>query len=357
MYDRNPKSRVFAPLAETYRKLGMHDEALKILRNGIKRHPNYTLGYIVLSNIYYDKEQYEIAYTTLRPFISENLENITLQKLFANICVNLGYLEEALNTFKCLLLINPKDEEVATQVKLLEDDLLVPDEIVDPSGYVEKRESIFDADDDWVQVNFSENNQRKSDVNKKSIESWEVKNSTDSSVVTEDLLDGFKSDVLEGKLEVSEHSLDDEYFYEDHDIEADEVIEAEFSEENEDDKTQKDDSPIITHTLVDLYCKQGYFEKALELLDNILELHPNDEKTIAKRVEVREFVDDGKSEIQDHGHEKLLSLVDEAELQGGSRVDLELESKKKETLRELEEKLHLFFKKLEEKSYEKNPHH
>ena len=35
-YDKNPKSRVFAPLAETYRVMGMYDDALKILRKGIK---------------------------------------------------------------------------------------------------------------------------------------------------------------------------------------------------------------------------------------------------------------------------------------------------------------------------------
>jgi pentatricopeptide repeat protein len=300
-YEKKPKSRVFAPLAETYRKLGMHDEALKILRTGIRNHPNYTLGYIVLANVYYDKENFEIAYTTLRPFISKNLENITLQKLFSNICVNLGYLEEALNTFKCLLLINPKDEDVATQVKLLEDDLLIPDEDEVPKGYIEKRENVFDEDDDWVQVDFNRNNQREEDLKKPEdlIDSWEVKKIDDS------VLDGFKSDVMTGKLEVSEHSLDDEYFHEEHDIEASEVI--------SDEADVIENEPIITHTLVELYCKQGYFEKALELLDNILELHPDDIRTQKRKVEVQELLGQGKSDVESHGHSKLLDLVQGAE--------------------------------------------
>ena len=47
LYEKNPRSKVFAPLAETYRKLGMYKEGIQILRDGIKIHPSYTLGYIV----------------------------------------------------------------------------------------------------------------------------------------------------------------------------------------------------------------------------------------------------------------------------------------------------------------------
>ncbi len=127
LYEKNPRSRVFAPLAESYRKLGMVEEALTVLKEGIKRHPTYVMGYTVLAHCHYDLQNFELAYNTIRPFVSDNLENISLQKLFAKICVNLGYLEEALQTFKYLLLINPKDEYVSEQVKLLEDDLLVSD--------------------------------------------------------------------------------------------------------------------------------------------------------------------------------------------------------------------------------------
>ena len=38
-YEKNPRSRVFAPLAETYRKLGMTDKAMEILSQGIRFHP------------------------------------------------------------------------------------------------------------------------------------------------------------------------------------------------------------------------------------------------------------------------------------------------------------------------------
>lgn len=272
-YKKKPKSRVFAPLAETYRKLGMYDEALKILREGMKQHPAYTMGYIVLSHVYYDLQNYELAYNTIRPFVTDNLENITLQKLFAKICINLGYLEEALQTFKYLLLINPRDQYVSEQVKLLEDDLLVAEDQIEENNFLEKRMSNFDInEDDWVQVDFGKG-RREADQDE--IEDWSVeKNETP--------LDQFKKDLIENNLEVSETDLEDNYFHEDYDNEED---------NSKDEKVQSD--PIITHTLVELYCKQGHYDKALEILESILELHPEDVPTLNRADEIRVLMQTG----------------------------------------------------------------
>lgn len=275
-YQKKPKSRVFAPLAETYRKLGMYDEALKILRDGLKYHPTYTLGYIVLSHVYHDQQNYELAYNTLRPFVRDNLENITLQKLFAEICINLGYLEEALQTFKYLLLINPKDKEVADQVKLLEDDLLVNEEAaLDTDKFVEKRMSSFDVnEDDWIQVDFGRGRRKEDDI-----DDWSMDTTQDASPI-----DKFKKDIVTENLNVEQQDLNDEFFKEDYDDPD--------SELDKDGKIQSD--PIITHTLVDLYCKQGHYDKALEILESILDLHPDDRPTINRFKEIRELMAGGE---------------------------------------------------------------
>ena len=119
-YEKNPRSRVFAPLAETYRKLGMTDKAMEILSQGIRFHPTYIMGYLGLAFCYFDLRQYSLAYNTLRPLVETSRDNIRLQKLFAEICLELGYREESLDTFKYLLFINPRDKEVAMQVATLE---------------------------------------------------------------------------------------------------------------------------------------------------------------------------------------------------------------------------------------------
>ncbi len=276
MYEKNPRSRVFAPLAETYRKLGMIDESMKILNVGIKNHPSYTLGYIVLSHCYYDLQNYEMSYNTIRPFVAQNLENITMQKLFAKTCINLGHLEEALQTFKYLLLLNPKDTYVADQIKLLEDDLLV-DSSVEEEIVTQNNNSSFD-EDEWVQVDFNKA-EALSKVDDE-LEDWNVSKASP--------LDAFKQQIEANKIAVAEHTLDDDFFHEEYDNEASEVIGhdeslnlANVSKENEE-KAE----PIITHTLVDLYCSQGHFAKAASILENILELHPDDKVTQSRLDEI-----------------------------------------------------------------------
>ena len=323
-YEKKPRSRVFAPLAESYRKLGMYDEALDVLRSGIKFHPDYTLGYIILSHVYFDKEQFEVAYSTLRPFVGENLENITLQKLFSEICLELGLLDEALQALKGLLLINPKDEGIADQVKLIEDDLIIsyiPQ--CDNEPQAAKYSAFVEDDDDWVQVNFNVEKQAGDDI-----DNWKVRSDEVSPI------ESFKSDIEKGNLEVSEHNLDDSYYYEEHDNEEIDITSGVEGSQLEE--------PIITHTLVNLYCSQGYFEKALELLDNIIDLHPDDKASLKRREEIISLSCYGHSSIHDHGHEKLLDIVESTKI--------ESQNLNHQKIKKVETMLGLFAKSLKERS-------
>jgi len=265
LYEKKPKSRVFAPLAETYRKLGMLDESFRILKEGIRNHPSYTLGYIVLANCYFDIQNYEMSYNTIRPFVEKNLENITLQKLFAKTCINLGYLEEALQTFKYLLLMNPKDANTADQIKLLEDDLLVNHDYEQEVEIVHKSEDHFN-EDNWVQVDFSKN---QNSIPHDEFEDWKVTKKSP--------LESFKEEVKTKNIKIDEHKLDDKFFFEEYDQDAEDVLLPENNEAVSGIEALEKSSPIITHTLVDLYCEQGHTDKAIQILENILELHPADE--------------------------------------------------------------------------------
>jgi len=269
LYEKKPKSRVFAPLAETYRKLGMLDESFRILKDGIRNHPSYTLGYIVLANCYFDIQSYEMAYNSIRPFVDKNLENITLQKLFAKTCINLGYLEEALQTFKYLLLINPKDSNIADQIKLLEDDLLVSTDYEEEIEPINQTEEHFN-EDNWVQVDFNQNQTPSKKVEKaQQIDDWKVSKKSP--------LEDFKEELKANSLKVEEHKLDDVFFHEEYDQDSEDVILPGNNEAISGIEALEKESPIITHTLVDLYSEQGHTDKAIQILENILELHPTDE--------------------------------------------------------------------------------
>ena len=120
-YENNPRSIVFAPLAEVYRKEGKTKKAIEILKEGLKYNPSYVTGYLSLASCYADLSQYNLAYSLLKSLIETNRDNIRLQKLFAQVCLKIGQDDEALEAYKYLLFLGPKDQEIAAFVKKLED--------------------------------------------------------------------------------------------------------------------------------------------------------------------------------------------------------------------------------------------
>ena len=195
-HQRNPASRAFAPLAQSYRELGMHREALRVLKQGLSHHPHYVAGLVVLAHVYYDTQKYRQVLKVLKPLVAKNPDHYTLQKLYAKSNLQLGLKEEALGVLKNLHFLNPKDQDIADCLRQLRS--LEPELARMPARNSSKSSSL----EEWVQVDFTEK-----------------------------------------------------------------------SRANDLDETQ---APIITHTLVDLYQKQGLIHKAIEVLEKMLVIDPND---------------------------------------------------------------------------------
>ncbi|MBI2606563.1 MAG: tetratricopeptide repeat protein [Deltaproteobacteria bacterium] len=120
MYQDDPSSRIFAPLSECYRKIGMADEAIEICKEGIAANPDFTGGKVALARAYFDKKMYAEARELLLPVIDRIPDNIVAQKLLADASLFLGYFKDALNAYKMLLYFNPADHDVARTVQELE---------------------------------------------------------------------------------------------------------------------------------------------------------------------------------------------------------------------------------------------
>lgn len=285
LYQKDPHSRVFAPLAETYRSLGMTDKAFEILKKGISKHPDYVMGYLCLAACYADINQWQNVYSTLRPFVAKNRDNIRLQKYFGQACLQIAHTEEALETYKYLLFINPKDQEAYQIVNKLEDEQQHSTFVADDDKQVEmfeveKLESMDDDIEQWEAVTFGNNDLEKDNVD--SAGGW--------------ALESFSLDSLES------HPKDQKF---------------NLTPPQAPSKSQS----VITHTLVDLYCSQGHLDKALEVVDKILELNPESEETRVKRKEILELlteVQDKESEPEeeqeDDEHEKLLKDIDKIKI-------------------------------------------
>lgn len=293
-YKRRPHSRVFAPLAEAYRKLGMVDEALKVLKEGIKRNPSYVLGYLVLSQCYADQFQWDRVHQTLLPLIAHHKDNISLQKLFAKSCIETGELELALETYKWLLFLNPRDKDFASQVADLEDDLLAKQKtiprqaLVKSPGVLPKPQS-FDVDeDDWTMVNFSSENE---EFPKDSEDNWEM-NSAQSLNQATSKVDDWK---------VMSRELDDDFF-------SDDEVTPEYAEA----PVVEGSKPLVSHTLVDLYVAQNHLEPAILLLEKFLEANPDDKRSSERLTELKLKMRENHEallKVEESGQAELLRLV------------------------------------------------
>ena len=63
---KNPGSKVFAALAEAYRKMGLLEEAYDIAKKGVFKHPEYPSGRVALARILIDKGLFQdcLLYTS-----------------------------------------------------------------------------------------------------------------------------------------------------------------------------------------------------------------------------------------------------------------------------------------------------
>ncbi len=284
-YEKNPRSKVFAPLAEAYRKIGMTDKAMEILSNGIKYNPGYVMGYLGMSACYYDVKQFNMAYTTLRPFVETSRDNLRLQRLFADTCLALGRKDEALETFKYLLFINPKDKEVGKFVSVLENE-------IESRTKFEHKPIVIPPESFTDFSNLEEVNLNDNAIEKIDFEKWLTVDLSKNKVESKKE-ESFDKWVLEKEVKPFVKAKEEPQEYKIH-----QTVE----------KTNTESSPFVTHTLVDLYIGQGHIEKALNVLEKILELNPSDKSSRDKLAEIKSLIE------QPQSSEKEIIIIQEQTL-------------------------------------------
>jgi predicted Zn-dependent protease len=119
-YQEDPTSRIFAPLAEAYRKAGLVEEAIEIAREGLTLHPQFIGGRVALARALFDKRNYGDVVVELVQVVQDAPDNLVAQRLFAESCLILGRTAEALDAYKMLLYYSPQDCELAKIVQELE---------------------------------------------------------------------------------------------------------------------------------------------------------------------------------------------------------------------------------------------
>lgn len=119
-YQEDPNSRVFAPLAEAYRKAGLVDEAIEISREGLQVHPNFIGGKVALARALFDRKEYAEVVEQMKTVVQDAPDNLAAQRLLADSCLLLGQVAEALDAYKMYLYFVPHDQETAQLIQELE---------------------------------------------------------------------------------------------------------------------------------------------------------------------------------------------------------------------------------------------
>ena len=120
IYRKNPKSRVFALLADLYRKNGERDKALFLCKKGIKEHPQFASGHIALALILMDMNKLEMAADSLEKATECSPENIFAYKQLGQIQLLLKNPQKTLEAYKMVLFLDPENKKAANIIKKLE---------------------------------------------------------------------------------------------------------------------------------------------------------------------------------------------------------------------------------------------
>jgi predicted Zn-dependent protease len=109
---KDPNSLIFLPLAEEYRKIGMIEEAIFYLEEGLKKNPSYTLAKTTLARCYFDVKKIIEAKDLATDVLRETPDNVIAMKLKGQILLREGKFDEARIQLQEALKYRPNDQEV-----------------------------------------------------------------------------------------------------------------------------------------------------------------------------------------------------------------------------------------------------
>ncbi|MGE0160069.1 MAG: hypothetical protein AB7T31_11720 [Gemmatimonadales bacterium] len=105
--ERDPGGRAFAPLADAYRRAGKVPEALKILREGIGKHPDFVTGHVVAAQLYVEQGLSAEGAIAARRALELDAENVCALKSLLRVLDESGEGDEAEEVRALLTTLDP----------------------------------------------------------------------------------------------------------------------------------------------------------------------------------------------------------------------------------------------------------
>lgn len=116
---KDPKSKLFVPLAEEYMKSQMLDEAVMVLMDGLKIHPHFLTARVTLGKVYLEKGKIAEAKAQFEQVMAASPDNLFVHRKLARIYKEEGQVERARKSCQAVLSQNPKDAEMRSLMEEL----------------------------------------------------------------------------------------------------------------------------------------------------------------------------------------------------------------------------------------------
>lgn len=132
---KDPRSTVFVPLAESYRQMGLLDEALDVATKGVKALPSFSPGYAILGRIQIQLGNVDAAAAAFERALLIDPENLMSLKGLARVRMQQGGQAAALKLVRRAVALKPDDTVAQKMLAALAVPLKTPD-VAPPPGPV-----------------------------------------------------------------------------------------------------------------------------------------------------------------------------------------------------------------------------
>lgn len=116
-HEEDPDGRYFVPLANAYRQLGELEHAELLLRDGLRRHPEYLSAHIVLGRCLLDRGDPHGAEEEFRRVLAADPQNLIALRTLAELATADGRWAEAEHWYAELLAADPLNEDARRQLE------------------------------------------------------------------------------------------------------------------------------------------------------------------------------------------------------------------------------------------------
>lgn len=116
-YELSPHSRAFAPLADLYRKAGRLDEAIEVLAGGLSEHPRYVSALVILARCHLDAGRAVEAGSAFGRVLELDPDNLVALKQLAELAEVAGDRQQAAAFLERVIVLDPTDEQATERLE------------------------------------------------------------------------------------------------------------------------------------------------------------------------------------------------------------------------------------------------